>query len=283
MTVLQGIFLGALQGIAEFLPISSSGHLAIAQNLFGLSETPLLFDIFLHLATLAAVCIYFRKKIWALLKCFARWISRRPLVQNTGIEKEDSLCGTDELGRRTIIAIILSTVVTGVMGVLTSKFIPEMPIKIICIGFLVTSALLIISAVVGKKSVSAAAESTGVSKKQAIFIGFMQGIGTLPGISRSGSTIAGAMLCKVDRKTAGDYSFIIAIPAILGAFLLELKDLGDVSETVGALPLISGCLASFIIGYLSLALLMRAIRNGKFQWFACYLIPAAILGLIFLK
>lgn len=283
MTVLQGIFLGALQGIAEFLPISSSGHLAIAQNLFGLSETPLLFDIFLHLATLAAVCIYFRKKIWALLKCFARWISRRPLVQNTGIEKEDSLCGTDELGRRTIIAIILSTVVTGVMGVLTSKFIPEMPIKIICIGFLVTSALLIISAVVGKKSVSAAAESMGVSKKQAIFIGFMQGIGTLPGISRSGSTIAGAMLCKVDRKTAGDYSFIIAIPAILGAFLLELKDLGDVSETVGALPLISGCLASFIVGYLSLALLMRAIRNGKFQWFACYLIPAAILGLIFLK
>ena len=283
MTVLQGIFLGALQGIAEFLPISSSGHLAIAQNLFGLSETPLLFDIFLHLATLAAVCIYFRKKIWALLKCFARWISRRSLVQNTGIEKEDSLCGTDELGRRTIIAIILSTVVTGVMGVITSKFIPEMPIKIICIGFLVTSALLIISAVVGKKSVSATAESTGVSKKQAIFIGFMQGIGTLPGISRSGSTIAGAMLCKVDRKTAGDYSFIIAIPAILGAFLLELKGLGDVSETVGALPLISGCLASFIIGYLSLALLMRAIRNGKFQWFACYLIPAAILGLIFLK
>ncbi|MCH5292964.1 MAG: undecaprenyl-diphosphate phosphatase [Treponema sp.] len=283
MTVLQGICLGALQGIAEFLPISSSGHLAIAQNLFGLSETPLLFDIFLHLATLAAVCIYFRKKIWALLKCFARWISRRSLVQNTGIEKEDSLCGTDELGRRTIIAIILSTVVTGVMGVITSKFIPEMPIKIICIGFLVTSALLIISAVVGKKSVSATAESTGVSKKQAIFIGFMQGIGTLPGISRSGSTIAGAMLCKVDRKTAGDYSFIIAIPAILGAFLLELKGLGDVSETVGALPLISGCLASFIVGYLSLALLMRAIRNGKFQWFACYLIPAAILGLIFLK
>ena len=283
MTVLQGIFLGALQGIAEFLPISSSGHLAIAQNLFGLSETPLLFDIFLHLATLAAVCIYFRKKIWALLKCFARWISRRPLVQNTGIEKEDSLCGTDELGRRTIIAIILSTVVTGVMGVITSKFIPEMPIKIICIGFLVTSALLIISAVVGKKSVHTVAKNTGVSKKQAIFIGFMQGIGTLPGISRSGSTIAGAMLCKVDRKTAGDYSFIIAIPAILGAFLLELKDLGDVSETVGALPLISGCLTSFIVGYLSLALLMRAIRNGKFQWFACYLIPAAILGLIFLK
>lgn len=283
MTVLQGIFLGALQGIAEFLPISSSGHLAIAQNLFGLSETPLLFDIFLHLATLAAVCIYFRKKIWALLKCFARWISRRPLVQNTGIEKEDSLCGTDELGRKTIIAIILSTLVTGAMGVLTSKFIPEMPIKIICIGFLVTSALLIISAVVGKKVSRATAESTGVSKKQAIFIGFMQGIGTLPGISRSGSTIAGAMLCKVDRKTAGDYSFIIAIPAILGAFLLELKDLGDVSETVGALPLISGCLTSFIVGYLSLALLMRAIRNGKFQWFACYLIPAAILGLIFLK
>ena len=110
----------------------------------------------------------------------------------------------------------------------------------------------------------------------------MQGVGTLPGISRSGSTIAGALLCGVDRKAAGEYSFIISIPAILGAFILELKDLGDVSESVGLLPLIFGCIASFIVGYLSLALLMTTIRKGKLQWFACYLIPVAILGFIFL-
>ena len=283
MTLLQGILLGILQGIAEFLPISSSGHLAIAQSLFGLDDVPLLFDVFLHLATLAAVCLYFRKKIWTLLKCFGRWITRHPLQEDTAFDKSDLLCGSDQLGRRTIIAIILSTIVTGLIGILTSKLIPELPVKVICCGFLITSLLLIVSAILEKrKSVNPSPANNGISKKQSLFIGFMQGVGTLPGISRSGSTIAGALLCGVDRKAAGEYSFIISIPAILGAFILELKDLGDVSESVGLLPLIFGCIASFIVGYLSLALLMTTIRKGKLQWFACYLIPVAILGFIFL-
>lgn len=286
MTLIQGILLGALQGLAEFLPISSSGHLAIAQKLFDLDELPLLFDVFLHLATLAAVCLYFRKKIWTLLKCFGRWITRRPLIEETGFSQDDLLCGSDQLGRKTIVAIILSTIVTGAIGVITSKLIPDLPIQFIFIGFLVTSALLIISAIIEKKAsvkAQAVTESKGISKKQSLFIGLMQGVGTLPGISRSGSTIAGALLCKVDRQAAGEYSFIISIPAILGAFILELKDLGDVSESVGLLPLILGCLTAFLVGYFSLAVLMKTIRKGKLQWFACYLIPVAILGLIFLK
>ena len=286
MTLIQGILLGALQGLAEFLPISSSGHLAIAQKLFSLDELPLLFDVFLHLATLAAVCLYFRKKIWTLLKCFGRWITRRPLIEETGFSQDDLLCGSDQLGRKTIVAIILSTIVTGAIGVITSKLIPDLPIQFIFIGFLVTSALLIISAIIEKKAsvkAQAVTESKGISKKQSLFIGLMQGVGTLPGISRSGSTIAGALLCKVDRQAAGEYSFIISIPAILGAFILELKDLGDVSESVGLLPLILGCLTAFLVGYFSLAVLMKTIRKGKLQWFACYLIPVAILGLIFLK
>lgn len=284
MTILQGILLGILQGVAEFLPISSSGHLTIAQNLFNLEEVPLLFDVFLHLATLAAVCLFFRKKIWNLLKCFGRWITRRPISENTTVDTEDLLSGSDELGRKTIIAIILSTIVTGAIGVVTSKLIPELPVKLICCGFLVTSALLIFSAILEKRN-SAKTESNtcGLTKKQALFIGLMQGIGTLPGISRSGSTISGALFCGVDRKAAGEYSFIISIPAILGAFILELKDLGEVTESVGLLPLLFGCLSAFIVGYLSLALLMKTIRKGKLQWFACYLIPVAILGLIFLK
>ena len=286
MTLIQGILLGALQGLAEFLPISSSGHLAIAQKLFDLDELPLLFDVFLHLATLAAVCLYFRKKIWTLLKCFGRWITRRPLIEETGFSQDDLLCGSDQLGRKTIVAIILSTIITGAIGVITSKLIPDLPIQFIFIGFLVTSALLIISAIIEKKAsvkAQAVTESKGISKKQSLFIGLMQGVGTLPGISRSGSTIAGALLCKVDRQAAGEYSFIISIPAILGAFILELKDLGDVSESVGLLPLILGCLTAFLVGYFSLAVLMKTIRKGKLQWFACYLIPLAILGLIFLK
>lgn len=284
MTVLQGILLGALQGVAEFLPISSSGHLQLAQALFGLNEVPLLYDVFLHLATLLAVCIFFWKKIWNLLKCFGRWITRKPALDT--IQTEDLLCGTDKAGRNTIIAIIITTIITGVMGVLSSKIIPELPIKVTCVGFIVTSILLVVSALLEKKQAAAkdssvAEEPKGISIKQSIVIGIMQGFGTLPGISRSGSTIAGALFSKVDRSIAGDFSFIVSIPAILGAFILELKDLGEVSQSIGAAPVIGGCIAAFAVGYASLALLMKLIRKGKLQWFAAYLIPLAIFGFIY--
>ena len=288
MSVIQGILLGILQGIAEFLPISSSGHLAVAQNIFGLDDLPLLFDVFLHLATLAAVCLYFWRKIWELLKCFGRWISRSPKVKENSKDYDVVLAQKDLANRKIIIAIILSTIVTGVMGILSSKLIPNISIKVTCCGFLVTSLFLILSSVIEKRTSRLAQNSDdkknpSVSKVQALIIGFMQGIGTLPGISRSGSTIAGALFCGVDRSLAGEYSFIISIPAILGAFILELKDLGEVSSTVGAAPVIAGCAAAFATGYISLTFLMKIIKKGKLQYFALYLIPLAILGLIFLK
>lgn len=288
MSVIQGILLGILQGIAEFLPISSSGHLAVAQNIFGLDDLPLLFDVFLHLATLAAVCLYFWRKIWELLKCFGRWISRSPKVKENSKDYDVVLAQKDLANRKLIIAIILSTVVTGVMGILSSKLIPNLSIKVTCCGFLVTSLFLILSSVIEKRNSRLAQNSDdkknpSVSKVQALIIGFMQGIGTLPGISRSGSTIAGALFCGVDRSLAGEFSFIISIPAILGAFILELKDLGEVSSTIGAAPVIAGCAAAFATGYISLTLLMKMIKKGKLQYFALYLIPLAILGLIFLK
>lgn len=288
MSVIQGILLGILQGIAEFLPISSSGHLAVAQNIFGLDDLPLLFDVFLHLATLAAVCLYFWRKIWELLKCFGRWISRSPKVKENSKDYDVVLAQKDLANRKLIIAIILSTVVTGVMGIFSSKLIPNISIKVTCCGFLVTSLFLILSSVIEKRTSRLAQNSDdrknpSVSKVQALIIGFMQGIGTLPGISRSGSTIAGALFCGVDRSLAGEFSFIISIPAILGAFILELKDLGEVSSTIGAAPVIAGCAAAFATGYISLTFLMKMIKKGKLQYFALYLIPLAIFGLIFLK
>lgn len=284
MSTLHSIYLGIIQGIAEFLPISSSGHLAIAQNLFGLEEVPLLFDIFLHLATLLAVCIVFWKKIWELLKCFGRWITKRPRPETNESVNNEILTGTEKAGRRTIIAIIVSTIITGVIGIVTSKLIPDLSVKFVCAGFLVTAALLIISSIIEKKNEAKIENPVqeGVSLKQSIVIGLMQGLGTLPGISRSGSTISGALFSKLDRKAAGDYSFIISIPAILGAFVLDLKDLGEVSSTIGMPQVLAGCIAAFITGFISLKLLMKIIRKGKLAWFSAYLIPAGILGLIFL-
>lgn len=284
MSIFQAIILGVLQGIAEFLPISSSGHLAVAQRLFGLSDVPLLFDVMLHLATLAAVILYFRRKIARLFVILFRWVAGK---KNEGAQNSprtapeaDLLTGTDELGRKTILAVIFATLVTGAIGIVTSKLIPGLPLKVTCLGFLVTAGLLIFSAKFEKRKATQGREEKGISILQALFIGFMQGVGTLPGISRSGSTIAGAQLTGVNRAAAGEFSFIVSIPAILGAFVLEAKDLGEVGSQIGALPVFCGCLAAFAWGYLSLSFLMKLIRKGKLEWFACYLLPLGIAGLI---
>lgn len=311
MTFLQSIALGALQGVAEFLPISSSGHLAVAQAIFGLDDVPLLYDIFLHLATLLAVIIFFRKKIISLCAVLFRWITRQKIsVANDGgsdVTNADAGNACTSTGvskeyadRKMIIAVIIATVITGALGIVTSKFIEDVPVKIVCAGFCVTGLILILSAVYEKRKLVAtinseaigadAQQSTAtvtsvngaISVQQAIVIGVAQGIGTLPGISRSGSTISGALFCGVPRDVAGEFSFIVSIPAVLGAFVLEARHLGEVAGTVGTATVAVGCLTAFVTGYAALAFLMRLIKRGKFAWFAAYLIPLGILGIIFL-
>ena len=279
MSVIEGILLGLLQGVAEFLPISSSGHLAIVQKLFDLEDVPLLYDVFLHLATLGAVILFFRKRIWSLLQVVGRWICRRSLPE-------------DRADLQTIVALLLGTVVTGIFGIVLSDVVETIDVKYICVGFFVTAGLLIFSDTVEsrrqKKRLAAEVNSTGEGKRcgvkplQGLGIGLAQGFGVLPGVSRSGSTIAGALLCGVDREQAGEFSFLLSIPAILGAFVLQLKDLGEMSSTVGLAPVVAGCIAAFVAGIFALAVLMKIIRKGKLEWFAAYLIPLGILGLLFL-
>ncbi len=287
MSIFEGVILGILQGFAEFLPISSSGHLLLVQKLMGLEEIPLLFDVFLHLATLGAVVLYFWRKIWKLLCAFGRiFVPKKNSGEQEIIQQKSE--------RSYILAIILASIVTGVIGLFTSKLIDDnkISIKIVCGGFIFTAIILVLSSVFERKHKKSAVnlENSKSTEKpqiikwwQALIIGFSQGVGTLPGISRSGSTISGALFCGLNRELAGEFSFIVSIPAILGAFILELKDLGDVANSIGALPVIFGCLAAFTSGYLALSWLMRLIKKGKLEWFAAYLIPLGILGMIFLK
>ena len=276
MSMIQGIVLGVFQGIAEFLPISSSGHLAVLQHLFGLEDVPLLFDVFLHLATLLSVVLFFRKKIWELLCSFGRIFIPAKNPDEVQIENQKE-------NKKYILAIILATIVTGIMGVISSKFVENVPVKFICAGFIVTAVFLVLSSVVEKKSGTITGdEKNSVTWIQALIIGFAQGVGTLPGISRSGSTISGALFCGVPRSRAGEFSFIVSIPAILGAFILEAKDLGEVASSIGFDVVIGGCAAAFASGYLSLTWLMKLIKKGRLEWFACYLVPAGVLGMIFL-
>lgn len=286
MSVFQSIFLGILQGIAEFLPISSSGHLAVAQRLFALEDVPLLFDIFLHLATLGAVILFFHKTIIRLFCVLGRWLTRK--------SREE-----DKSDLSMIVALFLGTFITGVIGIFFSDIVPTIPEKIICGGFIVTALILILSDFVDSKNQKkrealgtqndekvvatdgSVAGAQTVKPWQGLLIGFAQGLGVLPGISRSGSTIAGALLCGVDRKIAGEFSFLLSIPAILGAFILELKDFGSMSSSIGVGAVIAGCVAAFLSGFFALSVLMKIIKKGHLQWFALYLIPVGILGIIF--
>lgn len=296
MTVFHALVLGIVQGIAEFLPISSSGHLAVLQHVFGLEEVPPLFDVILHIPSLVAVMIFFRKKIARLCAVLFRWIFKKPAVEkdenplaehSPKTDAFDMLTGTETACRRTIVAVIATTAVTGVAGIFTSKLIPELPIQAVCVGFLCTAVLLVASGIVSKRNSSAQQNpaigkksARGISVLQALVIGAAQGVGTLPGISRSGSTISGALFCGVPCAQAAEYSFIVSIPAILAAFVLELRDVSKMSA-VGAFPLALSCASCFVAAYASLSWLMGIIKKGRLEWFACYLIPLGILGLVF--
>ncbi len=268
MTIIQAVLLGALQGVAEFLPISSSGHLILAQHLFGLEDIPLLFDISLHVASLFAVIIVFRKLILDLLLTAFRRILRK----NTDEDKPKL---------QMILALVIATAVTGVFGILLKEIIPDLPIQIVFAGFIITAILLIVGSKISKNNEEKTPKN--INFIQALIIGAAQGIGVLPGISRSGITISASLAAGVDRKTAGEFSFLLSIPAILAAFLLELKDLEHMTKTITAPALLLGCLASFVIGILALVFLLKLIRKGKLEWFAYYLIPLAILCFIFVR
>lgn len=258
MNVFQAVLLGAIQGVAEFLPVSSSGHLAIAEELFRMTTVPLLFDILLHVATLAAVCIIFRKRIAGLFCVIGRFIIRKPLDGDTPDQK-------------LIIALIAGTAMTGIIGFVIKDFAETLTPFYISCCLVITGIFLFVSSRYKAKN---PVESP--SPVQGLIVGIAQGIGVLPGISRSGITISASLFSGVDRKAAGEFSFLLSIPAILAAFIFELKNADALSTSVALVPLIAGMLSAFTVGYFSLKFLLSLINKGKLGWFALYLVPAGI-------
>ena len=261
MTIVQAILLGAIQGVAEFLPISSSGHLAIAEYFLGQTEVPIIFDILLHIATLGAVCIVFYRTIWRLLTVLGRFMIRKTI--------ED-----DKADLRLIAALLISTAVTGVLGIIMKDIVQAKNPVFIAVCFMITGIVLFISGRIKPK------KTTPVpSILQAAIIGAAQGVGVLPGISRSGSTIAAALLTGLDRERAGEYSFLLSIPAIIAAFIFELKSADTMTGAVGVPALAAGMLTAFVVGLFALIFLLKLINKGKLGLFAYYLIPAGIFVL----
>lgn len=272
MTFLQSVLLGLFQGVAEFLPISSSGHLLILKNLMNLQEVPLSYDIMLHVATLIVVVCIFYKKIFVLFRSFFRFIAR----------KNDE---TDKKNLGMITAILVATAITGCAGFLLQDLLPENPLTVSCL-FLVTGVILILSKAAElfwKKHPGCPVQSFDLKSGliTGVTTGIAQSIGVLPGISRSGITVSAALMINTDKKEAGDISFLISVPAILGAMLLDIGELDSLFAAVPPSVLFSGMISAMAAGAAALLLLLKLIRSGKFYFFSIYLIPAGIAGIIY--
>lgn len=280
MTAVQALFLGLIQGLAEFLPVSSSGHLVLLKTILGLEEVPMLFDIILHLATLLVVVIVFRARIGLILEALWKWTTGelRKGAPKTEPRTPKERKHRADLGESLafVVPVLIATAITAVLGFAIEKYVPMGGVKAVAARMLVTAVVLGLTAVV-KPGLRTA---TGLDPARAAFIGLAQGIGVFSGISRSGITISAGIFAGLDRGTAGELSFLLAIPAILGAFVLSLGDAGQMMASVSFGNLALAFCTAFLSGYAALKFLLGVIKRGKMFWFAPYMLVAGALGLI---
>lgn len=263
MTVLEGLLLGIVQGLTEFLPVSSSGHLALARNFMEIGSVPLLFDVLLHVATLFVIVYHYRIRILRLLSVGVRFVMR----------KSDP---TDREDLQMILLVIGATVLTVIVAlVLRETGLGGDSTRSVSILLLVTAALLASTSFV-ERLVS---QKEGYTWIQAVVTGIAQGFGTLAGISRSGITITASLWTGMSREKSGEYAFILSIPAVLGALVLTVAEEGQSAATVGFLPTAVGFVASFIVGLAALRLLLWMIRRAKLWYFTVYLTAVGLFGL----
>ena len=260
MTIINAIILGIVQGLTEFLPVSSSGHLVLLQKIFGITEGSLFFGTMLHVGTLIAVFVVLWKDIWAILK---------KLIQ--------PLTGFIILGTipAVIAALLLGDIIEHAFE--TGQFLG------FC--FLATSALLVIAEQLSRRASKELKKPEQMNWKDSLVIGLMQAIAIIPGISRSGATITGALSRKLDRDFAARFSFLLSIPAILGAVVLHTKDLfKDVpaetaGENIGVTAVIAGTVTAAVVGFFAIKFMLKIIREKSLYGFAVY---TAVLGVLVL-
>jgi len=254
MNIIQAIILGIVQGITEFLPISSSGHLIVLQRVFGMEEPALTFDIVVHLGTLVSIVAVFWSDIVSIIK--------KPFGKMTGL-------------------LIVGTIPAIIAGFLLRDAV-ETHFRTgiwLAAAFTVTGFLLILA----DRFTTGSKTERDITWFDALFIGCCQALAIPPGISRSGTTIAGALGRGLERKTAARFSFLLAIIAITGAGALEAWEVvqdGARAEAIGVMPLIFGFLAAALVGYLCIRLLLRLIEACKLKYFSFYLWGLAALILV---
>ena len=269
MEPFQAAILGVLQGLTEFLPVSSSGHLVLGQRFFGLTEPELLFDISLHIGTLLAVVLVFFKEIAAIFSALVRMPA---LLAESGGWRP-MLQGSEQV--RTAFLIVVGSVPTAVLGLGFHRAADRIFASVPIVGamLLVTGALLWAT----RRRSGGGRTVSSMTVKDALIIGLLQGCAILPGISRSGATISAALFLGVERSTAGRFSFLLSLPAIVGALLLEIH--GGLSSTASGPTVLLGAVVAAATGCLALVALLRIVKSGHLHRFApyCWLLGAAVL------
>lgn len=283
MNLLQAIFMGLIQGLTEFLPVSSSGHLAIFQQLFGIeTDTGVLFEVLLHLGTLIAVCIVFWKDFKNLFVhgiglvvdvCVNGWTFFMNKVKKENRKYRRLITNAY---RKFAALIIVTTIPTGIIGVVFSGLIEKASETLIVPGICLVLTAIILLLVDGRPNGRKKAKATGY--KDAALIGVAQGVATLPGISRSGSTIAACLFLGLDRSFAVKYSFLASIPAIVGANILQLRHIGDSAINGGLVfNYIIGMIVAGVVGFVCIKLMINVVKRAKYEYFAYY---CAVIGVI---
>ncbi|MDY2744377.1 MAG: undecaprenyl-diphosphate phosphatase [Methanosphaera sp.] len=270
LDIISAIILGAVQGISEFLPISSSGHLVIVPHLLGV-ETGLAFDVILHVGTLVAIFTFFWKDIINIIKGFI--VSIINLTE--GFDKfKDGLRRVPE--ERFAWLILIATIPTGIIGLLFNNVVETIFRGTVFVGlFLIITGIILYYS---ERHSSGNITEKDMSFKQAITIGICQGLAVLPGISRSGATIASGLCLGLNREYAARYSFLLSVPAVVGAAVFKVKDLAIIDATTTVL--VAGFLSSVIFGYLSIKLLMKMIEGWSLDIFAYYCWIVGILTFV---
>ena len=287
MNLLKALGMGLLQGLTEFLPVSSSGHLAIFKCIFHVDTgTGIFFDVLLHVGTLISVFVAFWDDIVMLFKEGIGILV--DFGHNLGVFFHN--CATKEEKyayekvvtssyRKFVMLVIVATIPTGIMGIAGKDFVEVAGESLLVpgIGLIVTALVLFVAdrCKGGKKLPST------VTYLEGFITGMVQGIATLPGVSRSGSTIAACLLLGFEKKFAVKYSFIMSVPAILGAAVLELKDVIESPPPVGEIPMyLAGMVVAAIVGFICIKTMMIVVRNNKFTIFSIYCLIAGIVCLV---
>jgi len=267
--VFDAVLLAVLQGLTEFLPVSSSGHLVLAQQLLNLHNPQIVsFDIFVHFGTLISVVIVFWNDIIEILRSFIKALT------TFKAKEEHRKTEYFHLG----IAIVIGSIPAGIIGLAFHRQIEEIftDPKFVAMNIVITGLILFLTRlakpVKGKK----------VGILSSMIIGFAQMVAILPGISRSGLTMSAALFLKISPVQAARFSFLLSIPVIAGATLLKAYTLIALGTTIGLLQIIIGIAVSAIVGYVAIKVLLRIMEKGKFSWFSLYCLVIGIFGIFFM-